>query len=102
MKYITQSMTFEIQEPTILTLGKFDGLHRGHELLFQCMAKKKQEQRGLKAVIFTFDIPPKERVQNIRMQALTTSSEKKRLFQEMGIDYVIECPLALAVLELTV
>ncbi len=92
MKYITQSMTFEIQEPTILTLGKFDGLHRGHELLFQCMAKKKQEQSGLKAVIFTFDIPPKERVQNIRMQALTTSSEKKRLFQEMGIDYVIECP----------
>ncbi len=54
MEYIKQSMTFEIQEPTVLSLGKFDGLHRGHELLLQYMAKKKQEHKELKAAIFTF------------------------------------------------
>ena len=40
MEYIKQSMTFEIQEPTVLSLGKFDGLHRGHELLLQYMANR--------------------------------------------------------------
>jgi len=85
-------MTFEIQEPTVLSLGKFDGLHRGHELLLEYMAKKKQEQPELKAVVFTFDIPPREQVQNIFAHVLTTRLEKERLFQNMGIDYVIECP----------
>ena len=85
-------MTFEIQEPTVLSLGKFDGLHRGHELLLEYMAKKKQEHPELKAVVFTFDIPPREQVQNISAQVLTTRFEKEQLFQNMGIDYVIECP----------
>ena len=92
MEYIKQSMTFEIQEPTVLSLGKFDGLHRGHELLLQYMAKKKQEHKELKAAIFTFDVPPREQVQNISAQVLTTSQEKESLFRERGIDYVIECP----------
>lgn len=92
MEYIRHSMTFEIQEPTVLSLGKFDGLHRGHELLLEYMAKKKQEHPELKAVVFTFDIPPREQVQNISAQVLTTRFEKEQLFQNMGIDYVIECP----------
>lgn len=92
MKYIRQNMTFFIQEPTVLSLGKFDGLHRGHELLLEYMAKKKQEQPELKAVVFTFDIPPREQIENISTQVLTTRMEKEQLFQKMGIDYVIECP----------
>lgn len=92
MEYIKQSMTFEIEGPSVLSLGKFDGLHRGHELLMEYMREKKQEQQNLKAVVFTFDIPPSEQTQNLRMQVLTTSQEKVRLFEENGIDYVIECP----------
>lgn len=92
MEYIRQSMTFKIEEPTVLSLGKFDGLHRGHELLMQYMAKKKQEEKDVKAVIFTFDIPPRERVQDIQAQVITTGAEKEMLFKKAGIDYVIECP----------
>ena len=65
MKYIRQSMTFFIQEPTVLSLGKFDGLHRGHELLLEYMAEKKQQQKELKSVVFTFDIPPREEVHHV-------------------------------------
>ncbi|MEY8390812.1 bifunctional riboflavin kinase/FAD synthetase [Lachnospiraceae bacterium 45-W7] len=92
MEYIRQSMTFNIEEPTVLSLGKFDGLHRGHELLLECMAKKKRAHKELKAVVFTFDIPPQEQVENVRLQVLTTKTEKKQLFEKMGVDYVIECP----------
>ncbi|TGY96582.1 bifunctional riboflavin kinase/FAD synthetase [Petralouisia muris] len=92
MEYIKQSITFEIQEPTVLSLGKFDGLHRGHELLMEYMAEKKRERKDLKAVIFTFDIPPREQLQNLSAQVLTTNQEKMKLFESIGIDYLIECP----------
>lgn len=92
MEYIKQSMTFEIEGPTVLSLGKFDGLHRGHELLMEYMREKKQEQQNLKAAVFTFDVPPSEQTQNLQMQVLTTSQEKARLFEENDIDYLIECP----------
>lgn len=92
MEYIKKSMTFEIEGPTVLSLGKFDGLHRGHELLMEYMREKKQEHQNLKAAVFTFDIPPSEQTQNLQMQVLTTNQEKARLFEENGIDYLIECP----------
>lgn len=92
MEYIKQSITFKIEEPTVLSLGKFDGLHRGHELLMGYMAEKKKEVPGLKAAVFTFDVPPREQVQNIHSQVLTTNAEKVRLFEKAGVDYLIECP----------
>lgn len=92
MEYIRQSITFEIKEPTILSLGKFDGLHRGHELLMKYIAEKKQEREELKAVIFTFDIPPREQLEHVQAQVITTNQEKMKLFERAGIDYLIECP----------
>ncbi len=92
MEYIKQSITFKMEEPTVLSLGKFDGLHRGHELLIAYMAEKKEERKDLKAVIFTFDMPPKEKVQNISAQVLTTNQEKVKLFESRGVDCLIECP----------
>ncbi|MCI9137760.1 MAG: bifunctional riboflavin kinase/FAD synthetase [Lachnospiraceae bacterium] len=92
MEYIRQSITFEIKEPTILSLGKFDGLHRGHELLMKYIAEKKREQKDLKAAIFTFDIPPREQLEHVQAKVITTNQEKMRLFEQAGIDYLIECP----------
>ena len=33
MEYIKGRLDFHVAEPTVLSIGKFDGLHRGHELL---------------------------------------------------------------------
>lgn len=90
MEYIKGTTAFKIEEPTVLSLGKFDGLHRGHELLMDYVFKKQKE--GLKAVIFTFDIPPRKSVEQIQAQVLTTNEEKERIFESIGIDYLIECP----------
>ena len=30
MQYITNTLEFKIEESTVISLGKFDGLHRGH------------------------------------------------------------------------
>ena len=70
MEYIKQSFNFKIEEPTVLSLGKFDGLHRGHELLMRYMAEKKTALDGLKAVVFTFDVPPQGKLHKTRPQVL--------------------------------
>ncbi len=88
MRYEKDFLHLQLTEPTVLSLGKFDGLHRGHELLMESVFEK--AQTGLKAAVFTFDIPP------VRMdsmhQVITTNEEKQKLFLERGVDYLIECP----------
>lgn len=90
MEYIKGRLDFHVAEPTVLSIGKFDGLHRGHELLMDYVFQKKKE--GLKAVIFTFDIPPKKSLEQNEAKVLTTNEEKVHLFEQSGIDYLIECP----------
>ena len=81
---------FHIEEPTALSLGKFDGVHRGHEALIEHLLEKKKE--GLKAVVFTFDIPPKKLTENNNYRVLSTNKEKQEILKERGIDNLLECP----------
>lgn len=90
MKYIRNTTDFYIEENTVLSLGKFDGIHRGHELLLEYMAEKKKT--GLAAAIFTFDIPPKRNAGQTVTKVLTTNEEKVHIFERLGVDYLVECP----------
>jgi len=90
MKYIKNTTEFFIEEPTVISLGKFDGIHRGHELLLEHLIKKKRE--GYATVIFTFDIPPKKVLDAEDVKVLTTNEEKMHMFDSFGVDYLIECP----------
>lgn len=91
MRYITKTLEFKIEEPTAVTLGKFDGLHRGHELLMQNVLECSRKYH-VASVAFTFDMPPRNRVEEIVASVLTTNDEKQYIFEKQGIDYLIECP----------
>lgn len=91
MEYIRNTLQFHVAEDSVITLGKFDGLHRGHELLMNELRKQKKEN-DLKAIVFTFDIPPRKRVDDAVAKVLTTNDEKHYIFENAGIDYLIECP----------
>lgn len=92
MEYIRGTTEFQIGEPTVLSLGKFDGLHMGHQLLMEEMHKK--QHLGYRTAIFTFDIPPKSLVEGKTGQVLTTNREKEYVFSRNGIDYLIEYPFS--------
>ena len=55
MEYITGTREFQIEEPAIVTLGKFDGRHRGHQKLLKRMGELKVD-KGYKTAVLTFDM----------------------------------------------
>ena len=81
---------FHTAEPTALSLGKFDGVHRGHMALIRKLLAEKE--KGLKTAVFTFDIPPKSLTENNNYRVLSTNDEKELIFGESGIDYLLLCP----------
>ena len=91
MKYFRDTTDVYIEEDTVVTLGKFDGLHSGHQYLLQHLQKIKQSGQ-LKSVIFTFTRPPKERIEQEKQQVLSTLDEKEYIFAQRQIDYLIEYP----------
>lgn len=90
MIYLRGTTDFSIEEPSAITFGKFDGIHRGHRLLLDTVIQKKEE--NLNAVVFTFDIPPRKKVEGDRGEVLTTNEEKMHIFENLGVDYLVECP----------
>ena len=82
MKIIEGTTEFQIEEQTAVSLGKFDGLHLGHQLLVERILEKKRE--GLKSLIFTFDFGDRP--------VLLLPQEREELLRRRGVDYLLECP----------
>ena len=82
MRIIEGTTEFQVQEKTAISIGKFDGLHQGHQLLVERIVKKKQE--GLKALIFTFDFGDRP--------VLLLPEERREMLRKWGVDYLLECP----------
>lgn len=91
MKYITGTREFQIEEPAVVTLGKFDGRHRGHQKLIQTMAEVK-ERKGYKMAVFTFDMSPNSLYSEGPQRVITTNQERKNNLEKIGIDYLVEYP----------
>lgn len=68
--------------PAAVTIGFFDGVHRGHRYLLEVL-KQEAVARGQRALIVTFDIHPRQVVHaDYVPQLLTTQAERVALLQE--------------------
>ena len=81
-----------ITEPTAVTIGKFDGLHRGHVALIKALAEQARN-RGLSAALLTFDPHPAAFFASEKnMPLLLSTAEKREMLASMGIEHYIEYP----------
>ena len=90
MKIIAGTTDFRIPEETVVSIGKFDGVHKGHMYILKRM--KEYIRRGYKVCILTFDIPPSNMGFGPESGVLLTNVEKRKVFEELDVDYYIEFP----------
>lgn len=82
----------------VLALGFFDGVHRGHQAVIRA-AREEANRLALPLAVMTFNMAPKVMYQQIRPEEvtyLTTLTEKERLMQEFGVDYLYVAQLTSA------
>jgi riboflavin kinase/FMN adenylyltransferase len=78
--------------PCAITIGNFDGVHRGHrEILRRVMAAAREE--GWKSAVLTFDPHPAKLLSpSSAPRLLTTIEERTRIILEQGIDEILIVP----------
>lgn len=91
LEIISGTVDFYLEKETAVAMGKFDGIHTGHRRLLEEVLE--QKEKGLKACVFTFDPSPNLLFGLSDNKMITTREEKRRLFERMGIDILIEFPL---------
>lgn len=91
MQIISGCTDFKLTEKSAVAIGKFDGIHIGHKVLLLHLME--QKQKGLKAVVFTFDPPATLFFGKGEEKELTPLAEKRKLFEQLGVDILIEFPL---------
>lgn len=78
----------------VATIGMFDGVHRGHRFVIDCL-RQEAERSGLPSCVITFDRHPKETVPSTLHRSphlLTTLNEKLALLSQTGIDLCVVLP----------
>ena len=86
------SPEIHLSTPSAATIGCFDGVHRGHQMLVKMMVCEAQK-RGLKPIAVTFDRLPRQLFDpNFQPQVLSTLEEKEGCLKELGVEEVIVLP----------
>ncbi len=74
-------------QPSVATIGFFDGVHRGHRFLLDHVIAEARAD-GLASMAVTFDRHPRQVLHSDYVpQALSTPDEKLQLLAATGIDY---------------
>lgn len=90
-------------DKSVLTIGSFDGMHRGHMEIIKNV-KLKADKKNIPSVVITFDPHPKSILQsNVQKNwsILTNTDKKLELLEQSGIDYVLLVPFDLEFAKIT-
>jgi len=89
LKFYNNFKISNIHKKSILLVGNFDGLHLGHQKLFN-LAKKYKKKFNLKIGVVTFEPIPKmyfnKRLKNFRISNI---SQKIKILEKLGSDFLI-------------
>ena len=82
------------EEPNVLVLGYFDGIHLGHKALFE-RARKVADERGLTVTVLTFPESPRlafSRFTPELLLHLTSQEQRYLLLEKNSVDQLVMTP----------
>ena len=93
MQVHQQTDNLPVFRNAVVTIGTFDGVHKGHQLIIQQM-KKEASVSGGETVIITFHPHPRKIIsgKSGKLFLLTTLQERIRLLKDSGIDHLVVIP----------
>src|SRR5258706_13845343 len=87
--------------PCAITIGNFDGVHKGHRQIMRRVVGIAREH-GWKPAVMTFDPHPTKLVAPARAPRLLTTPEKRaKLVEELGIGEILILPFTPEIAKLT-
>jgi riboflavin kinase / FMN adenylyltransferase len=88
-QHIYNLANVNLTEPSLVTIGVFDGVHRGHQHLIQQLVEDAHRSDRL-AVVLTFFPHPDVVLRGLSGRYyLTTAEQKADLLIQLGVDYVV-------------
>lgn len=91
---------FQLNTPSVVALGCFDGVHIGHRALIK-EARRAATKKKLPLTVFSFSEPPKNFFVKGSVPLLTDKKEKKRLMASLGVDIFVCVDFSLEIASLT-
>ncbi len=85
MKSIDVIKKHYLESDSIITIGTFDGVHKGHELVF----KQIKTYTELLPLVITFKKSPKDVINNNEVRCIYDIKTKEKLISEFGIKEII-------------
>lgn len=98
MKIINDINEFPVLQYPIVSVGRFDGVHIGHQKLLR-ICKKSSIRKDGKVIVVTFDPGPEEVLfekSKDEIKLLNTIEEKAALLEKAGVDYLLIIPFTKA------
>ena len=93
-------LTREFTRP-VLTIGNFDGVHRGHQAILDLVIERAHALEG-ESVLYTFEPHPRRVLQpDVDLRLLDTFEQKVETLEALGLDAVIAEPFDLAFAKIT-
>ncbi len=95
METIRDLNAVHLTRPTVLTIGSFDGIHRGHQYLISRVVTRAHELGAAGALVTLHPHPKIVLRPNSPLQYLSTIEERLDLLAPLGLDYAIVLPFSL-------
>lgn len=86
-------------ERSVLTVGTFDGVHRGHQAIIEYLLQRTDEQGGTSTLV-SFDPHPRSVVHDQDVPLLTTVEERASILEGLGLDRLVVIPFSEAFAQL--
>ena len=101
MQVVQNIGNYSAQNPSILTIGTFDGVHIGHQKIIKDLVKV-AKKNNLCSIVLTFFPHPRMVLQkDSDLKMIDTLEEKQHFLEKMGVDVLIVHPFSRAFSRLT-